>query len=187
MNSKLGLNLNVNYQVLDKDGNVKKIFQPYTAISWLIKKGYLSPKIPQIPYLLGLWSDKLSLSNLVTDAGKAGVASRIGGADSEAAFTYIAVGTGTTAANAADTTLETELATSGLSRAAGTASRTTTDVTNDTATLSKSFSVTGTQAVTESGILNAASTGVLLARQTFAAVNVVNGDTLVITWNIDVD
>ena len=63
-----------------------------------------------------------------------------------------------------------------MSRAAGTASRSTTDVTNDTAELTKTFSVTGTVAVTESGALNAASAGVLLARQVFSAVNVVNGD-----------
>jgi hypothetical protein len=63
----------------------------------------------------------------------------------------------------------------------------TTDVTNDTAQLVYTFTVTGTAAVTESGVFNAASSGVLLARQVFSAINVVNGDSLQITWKFDVD
>ena len=135
----------------------------------------------------GKLKDKRKISNLITNAGFAGMASRCNGNGAEAAFTYIAVGTGTTAADVTDTTLETELAASGLSRAAGTASRTTTDVTNDTATLSKTFSVTGTVAVTEAGCLNAASAGTLLSRQVFTAVNVVDGDSFQVTWNYDFD
>ena len=104
-----------------------------------------------------------------------------------AAFTYLAVGIGTTAADAADTALESEIVDSGLERAAATCSRVTTDVTNDTAQLLKSWSVTGTKAVTEAGALNAASTGTLLGRQVFSAINVVSGDTLQITYKFDVD
>ena len=178
---------NVNVQVFDKDGNAKSVFNPNKFFAFLLNKGVVKPTFPKIPFLLGQWDDHMFISNLVTNAGKAGVASRINGDGSEAAFTYIGVGTGTTAANAADTTLEAEISDSGLSRAAGTASRVTTDVTNDTAQLLKAFSVTGTKAVTESGVLNAATSGVLLARQVFTAINVVNGDTLQITWQFDVD
>jgi len=124
------------------------------------------------------------VKNLITSAGKAGLASRIGGSGGEAAFTYLAVGTGTTAANIADTTLQTELATSGLSRVNATASRVTTTVTNDTAQLLTTFAVTGTQAVTECGILNASSVGTLLCRQVFSAINVVNTDNLQITYKV---
>lgn len=124
------------------------------------------------------------IQNLITNAGLAGLASRINGDGSEAAFTYLAVGTGTTAANATDTTLETEIVDSGLARAAGTASRTTTTQTNDTARLTKTFSVTGTKAVTEIGILNAGSSGTLLCRQVFTAVNVQNGDSLAVTYDV---
>ena len=191
MNQKLGTKVNVTYQVKDKDGNIKPIFQPNALYDLGLKKGFLSPfayqKLGFLSFLLGGWASKMALHNLVTSAGMAGVASRINGDGAEAAFTYIAVGTGTTAADADDTTLETETAASGLSRAAATASRTTTDVTNDTATLVKTFSVTGTVAVTESGVLNAASNGVLLARRVFSAVNVVNTDSLMVTWNFDVD
>ena len=125
-----------------------------------------------------------TIRNLITNAGFAAVASRINGSGSEAQFDYIAVGTGTTAAAVGDTTLETELSSDGLSRALGTTSRVTTSVTNDTAQIEKTFTVTGTQAVTEAGILNAASSGTLLAHQVFSAINVDNGDSLLIRWKI---
>lgn len=191
--ARVGMTENVEYVLRDKFGNIKPIFQENSFLRFLLKHGLISPLWINKWYsafvspFFGFWAQKRLVSNLVTDAGKAGVASRINGDGSEAAFTYIAVGTGTTAANAADTTLETELAASGLSRAAATVSRVTTDVTNDSARLTKTFSVTGTVAVTESGVLNAASTGVLLARQVFSAVNVVNGDSLAVTWTIDCD
>src|SRR3989338_3066540 len=70
---------------------------------------------------------------------------------------------------------------------AGVASRVTTDVTNDTAQLVLTFNFTASFAVTESGVLNAASVGVLLARQTFSAINVANGDSLQVTWKFDID
>lgn len=185
--AKVGRNLNVGYELRDKDGKIKPLFQTNALFSWLIKKGIVSPLAPKIPFLMGMWSNQFNVANLITNAGMAGIASRINGDGSEAAFTYIAVGTGTTAANATDTTLETEITDSGLERAAGTASRVTTDVTNDTAQLTKTFTVTGSKAVTESGVLNAGASGVLLCHQIFTAINVVSGDSLQVTWKIDVD
>lgn len=132
----------------------------------------------------GRVKDVRYVKNLVVSAGKAGVASRINGAGSEAVFDYIAIGTGTTAAAAGNTTLETEITTNGGERTQGTASRITTSVTNDTAQVQKTFTFTGSFAVTEAGLLNAASSGTLLSRQTFSAVNVVSGDSLQITWKI---
>lgn len=138
----------------------------------------------RIPGLTGFYANKRVIRNLVTDAGRAGVASRINGSGGEAAFTWIAMGTGTNAAANGDTTLQTESSTSGLSRANSTASRVTTTVTNDTAQLVNTFTITGTVAVTESGVLNASSVGTLLCRQTFSAINVVNGDSLQVTWKV---
>lgn len=201
------LKLNVAYELRDAQGNLKKIFVENklgTAVLRFMRKiapnpidangqvkagvlNYFSAYGFRVPFLTGNWYGHAVRSNLVTDAGKAGVASRINGSGAEAAFTYIAVGTGATAANASDTTLQTETATSGLSRVNATASRVTTDVTNDTARLTTTFSVSGTVAVTESGVFNASSSGVLLCRQVFSAINVVNGDSLQITWNVDVD
>lgn len=197
---------NVSYQLCDKKGNVKPLFSINKLGEKILKiarKGYnlynedgtikkglranLAMYGLRVPFITGNWTKELSVSNLVTNAGMAGVASRINGDGAEAAFTYIGLGTGTTAANVTDTTLETEITTGGGERASATASRTTTDVTNDTATLIKTFSFTSSFAVTESGVLNAASSGVLLCRQVFSAINVANGDSLQVTWDIDVD
>jgi hypothetical protein len=186
---KIPVELNVEYQLRDKNGNVKPLFHENALCRFLISRNFLSPLWVNSRFaaflspFLGVWSTApLNIANLVTSAGKAGVASRINGSGGEAAFTYIAMGTGTNAAAAGDTTLQTELAASGLSRANATASRVTTTVTNDTAQLVQTFTVTGTVAVTESGVLNAGSSGTLLARQVFSAINVVNGDSLQITW-----
>src|SRR5690242_11346192 len=118
---------------------------------------------------VGRIKESREIRNLVVNAGKAGMASRINGAGSEAAFTFIAIGTGTTAAAATDKTLVTEITTGGGARAAATASRVTTSVTNDTAQDVVTFSFTSSFAVTESGVLNASSAGTLLARQVFSA------------------
>lgn len=130
--------------------------------------------------------DTRDYHNLVPSAGKAGAASRINGADSEAAFTYIAIGTGTNAAAAGDTTLQTEITTGGGQRGSATCTRTTVTVTNDTAQLVKTFTFTSSFAVTESGVLNAASAGTLLARRVFSAINVANTDSLQTTWRITI-
>ncbi len=123
------------------------------------------------------------VKNLITNAGLAGAANRLGGIGT-AAFTYIALGTGATAANATDTTLQTELAVSGLSRVNATVSAVTTTATNDTLQLANTFTVTGTAAITEAGILNAGAGGTLLSRLVFSAVNVINGDSLTVTYKI---
>jgi len=205
--ARFRLGMNVEYTLRDKDGKIKPLFVENKLGKKLLAifrehnphpidaQGQVKPGLMnhlaayglRIPGITGSWMTSRKISNLITTAGKAGIASRINGAGSEAAFTYIAVGTGTTAANVADTTLETETAASGLSRAAATASRVTTDTTNDSARLAYTFSVSGSVAVTESGVLNAGSSGVLLARQVFSAINVANGDTLAMTWTFDVD
>lgn len=201
--AQLNLKYNVEYQLRDKDGNIKQLFQENKLNRMIfsffrkfvkpiskegqVKKGlfnYLAAYGLRIPGITGNWQDKIVIANLITSAGKAGAASRVNGSGSEAAFTYIEVGTGTTAADVANTTLETAITDSGLARVNATASRVTTTVTNDTAQLTTTFSVSGTKAITESGLLNAASTGVLLCRQVFTAINVVSGDSLTITWKI---
>jgi hypothetical protein len=175
---------NVTYRLIGSNGKSKTLFQPNKLGKMFFKAFRFLPKIP---LLFGFNSYSLLVSNLVTNAGVAGVASRVNGNGAEAAFTYIAIGTGTAAAAATDTTLGTEITTNGGERGSATATRTTTDVSNDTATLVKTFTFTGSFAVTESGVLNAASAGTMLARQVFSAINVVSGDSLQITWNFDID
>lgn len=183
--ARFQLKENVSYTLRDHSGAIKPLFTFNDLGMDLYAKGLISAQDRSPEH--GFWSEQMRISNLITTAGKALVAGRINGSGSPAAATYIAVGTGTTAAAVGDTALETELATSGLSRAAASVSLVTTDTTNDTAQLVVTFTVTGTAAVTESGALNAASTGTLLARQVFSAINVVNGDSLQITWKFDVD
>jgi hypothetical protein len=187
--SRTSVRENVEYVLRDKDGNIKPLFQDNALCVWLMENSYLSPLwinqwyAPLLMPFLGHWATSKQVSNLITNAGRGLISGLINGSGSPAAATYIAVGTGTTAA-AGDTTLQTESSTSGLSRAAGTVSLVTTSVTNDTAQVTKTFSVTGTVAVTEAGLLNASSNGTLLCRQVFSAVNVVNTDSLQITWKV---
>lgn len=138
----------------------------------------------QIPVLFGFWTTKAISRNLITNVGLAIAAGQLNGVTT-APVTAIALGTGTTAANASDTALETEITDSGGQRGAATTSRVTTTVTNDTSQWVKTFNFTGTKAVTEEGLLdNNTSGGNLLARQVFSAVNVVNGDSLQITHKV---
>lgn len=118
--------------------------------------------------------------NLITSAGKAAVAARIGGV-AEDAFTYLAVGTGTTGPVIGNTTLEAEITTGGLERAAATVTRETTTVANDTLQLVYTWTATAAHAVTEYGSFNDAAAGDLLARSVFAVINVANTDQLKLT------
>ena len=136
----------------------------------------------------GILIEVVETPNALTNTGFAEVAGLINSdqSASHTAWDYIAVGTGTTAATATDTQLETEETENSLGRSAGTGTRVTTTVSNDTSQIVKSFSVSGSVAVTESGVLNAGAAGVLLCRQTFSAINVADGDTLQITWKVKV-
>lgn len=187
MDARIGIKLNVSYELRDKNGKLKSLFQENAFAKFLMKYGILSPHFVKIPFLLGNYTTQKKVSNMVTNAGKAAVAGLIIATGYTDAFDYIEVGTGTTAAALTDTTLETAITDSGLARVLATLSRVTTDVTNDTAQLTTTFSVSGTKAVTESGVFGASSAGTMLARQVFSAINVVSGDSLTITWKIDVD
>ena len=121
------------------------------------------------------------MENVITNNGKASVAALILADVSETPYDYIAIGTGTTAASASDTALETE-----THRAAATGSRTTTNVTNDTAQLQATFNFSASYSITESGVFNASTGGTMLCRQTFSAINVSAGDSLQVTWKITV-
>lgn len=185
--SKFGLKENVEYELRNSEGNIKPLFKANKMYSWLMKKGYASRNI--VSPFFGKFVDKMVISNLITTVGVAGIAARINGSGTPAAFVYIALGTGTTGAADANTQLEAEITTAGGGRASSTASVQTTDTAGDTAQLVNTFSFTtgASFAITESGVLNAASTGTLLARQVFSAINVASGDSLQVTWKFDVD
>ena len=95
--------------------------------------------------------------------------------------TAIAIGIGT----GGTTALNSESTTNGAQRGAATITNTTTTTTNDTEQWVKTFSLTGSFAFTEEGILdNNTSGGNLVAYQTYSAVNVVSGDSFQITHKI---
>ena len=124
------------------------------------------------------------IKNTITNAGLAVISGLVGNTGSQTAFTYLAVGTSSTAPAASQTTLGGEISTNGLGRAAATVSRVTTTQTNDTLRLLKAFAVSGTSTVEEAGMFNASSSGVMLNRALTATKPVVNGDTLTVTYDV---
>lgn len=121
--------------------------------------------------------------NIITTAGVAQMALLAGDATA-VPFTYLAVGTSTTAVAGSQTALVAEITDSGLARAAATVSRVTTTSTNDTLQLYKEFSVTGSKTVEEAGVFNDATTGTMLARALTTSKSVINGDLLQITYKV---
>lgn len=126
----------------------------------------------------GQVKEEVEVKNLVVTTGKNFIASRIKDATATA-MSHMAVGSGTTAAAAGDTTLGTELGRVAL------ASTTVTD--NNVAYVATFPAGTGTGAVTEAGLLNAGSAGTLLCRTVFPVINKGAADTLGITWTVSVN
>lgn len=125
--------------------------------------------------------------NLVTSVGKAAIAALVGNTGSVPAFTYLALGTSSTAAAIGDTALGAEITDTGLTRTSAAISRTTTTVTNDTLNLVVTFTSTGAKTVQEIGILNntlASGTSILLARKLTGAITVANTDQIVATYTV---
>jgi hypothetical protein len=107
--------------------------------------------------------------NVVTDAGIGAVVRLVFAGLTEDKFGYLAIGTGTTPESPSDTALQSE-----LKRKAASVTQMTTAITGDTAKLEAEFSsadgLTGTATISESGIFNAATGGILLARKTFPGI-----------------
>ena len=117
------------------------------------------------------------VNNLVVTDGKEYVASRMKDATTTA-MSHMAIGSGSTAAAAGDSSLGTEL---------GRVALTSTSVSGAVVTYTATFGAgTGTGAVTEAGILNASSSGDLLCRTVFSVVNKGASDSMTITWTVTV-
>jgi len=115
------------------------------------------------------------IPNLVVTAGKGYVASRMKD-DSASAMSHMAVGTDNSAAAAGDTALGTE---------SGRVALTSTTVSNNVITYVATFPAgTATATLVEAGVFNASSSGTLLCRTVFAAVNKASSDAMTITWAI---
>jgi hypothetical protein len=125
----------------------------------------------------GQLKDERNIKNVVVTVGKTYLATWIAAATQASAFMpYIALGTNTTAATAADTTLGTETGT----RVSGTITSST-NVWQNSATFAAGVS---TGAITESGLFSAASTGTMFAHQVFSVINKGAGDSLLVTWSV---
>lgn len=124
------------------------------------------------------------LYNTTTNVGFAVLAGLAGAVDAQTAFTYLAVGTDSTAESAAHTALIAEITNTGLARAAATVSRVTTTQTNDTLQLYKVWTATGTKVIEEIGVFNAASAGVMAGRKLTTTKTVNNTETLTATYQI---
>jgi len=121
--------------------------------------------------------------NLVVSTGLAYIASRM--KDTAAAvMSHMAIGAGTIAAAAADTSLGTQLNTRVT---IDTTTIVTTTAANDSVQYVATFAAgQSTGAVTEAGIFNASTAGSMLCRTVFPVINKGELDTLVITWKVTV-
>jgi len=120
----------------------------------------------------------------ITAAGLKAVAGLILSDVAVDGFDWLAIGTGTTPFDKAQTALVAE-----THREAGTGTRTTTTETDDTAQLVATFGgYSGAEAITEIGMFNAASGGDMLMRQVFDPLNVnwSAGDSIEVTVRIQV-
>lgn len=119
------------------------------------------------------------IKNLVVNAGLAYVISRMVGT-AKAVMSHMALGSGTTAAAAGNTDLESIL---GSREALD--STTISGSNNEKVVYVASFEAgDATGAVTEAGIFNASSSGDMLCRTVFAVVNKGANDSLTVTWTI---
>ena len=116
------------------------------------------------------------VDNLVVTAGKNFVADRM--KNNSTVMGYMAVGTGTTAAAAGNTTLGSESDRNALTS--------TTVTNNEVAYVGTWAAGDASVAITEAGLFSASSGGTMLARTVFSAVNKGASDSLTITWTITV-
>lgn len=155
MNENLKVRGIVSYVLRDKDGNIK---------------------------------EERVVQNQIQNLGLAAFASLIATDNPQSSDTFDWIGIGSGSGQAVtDTTLDTEITTNGGQRRGGadvTATSETTNVANDTVQFVTVFNFTGSLAITEAGIFNASTNGVMCAYQDFGVINVANGDNLQITWKI---
>jgi hypothetical protein len=115
--------------------------------------------------------------NLVVTTGKNFVASRMVGTSSSV-MSHMAIGADSTPAAAGDTALGSELGRVALASSTSLA---------NVVTYTASFPAgTGTGAVVEAGIFNAAVAGTMLCRTVFAVVNKGANDAMSVTWTITI-
>lgn len=124
----------------------------------------------------GSLKESRDIKNVVVTVGKSFLAEWLTTAQLTGFMQYIGLGTGTNAASASDTALQTELST----RVAGMLTFSA-NVWQNQATFGPGVD---TGAITEAGLFSASSGGTLFARQVFPVVNKAAGDSLQLTWQV---
>lgn len=180
MGEKYRFHGHVEYVLRNATGRVKPLWQENRLGRWLrltfgwdVKGfGAFGKRVPC-----------LSIPNTITNVGHAAANGKMSNQGGYGTFTALAIGTGTQGSPATATALSAEITTNGGGRgAAGTITQVTTTVANDTTSLVKAWTFTGSLAITEEGIFdNASSGGNMMAYQSFSAINVVNTDQLTVT------
>ena len=127
--------------------------------------------------ITGAIKQEFTVPNLVVDTGLAYIAGRMKDT-SDAAMTHMAVGTDNTAAAAGNTALGSQLDIQALTS--------TTVTANSVAYVATYAAGTGTGALTEAGIFNAASSGTMLCRTVFAVINKGAADSMTVTWTVTI-
>lgn len=121
---------------------------------------------------------EIHVPNLVVTVGKEFIADRMIGTDSDV-MSHMAIGTSNAGLAAGNTTLAAEIARVTLDSSVRT---------NNSIRYTATFAPgTGTGALVEAGILNAASAGDMLCRTTFSVVNKDAADTLTINWDVTIN
>lgn len=122
--------------------------------------------------------EQRTVKNLVVNAGKELIASRIYGV-AQAPISHMAVGAGTVAVIATDTTMGSQISRVALD---------STTLLSRTLTYIATFPAgVGSGALTEAGLFNHGTSGTMLARTTFAVFNKQATDVLTIEWDVTIN
>lgn len=170
---------NLKVQVVDKDGNVRKI-----------KDYFGGNRLQKLAYAL-VYRNKTTLdlgSGVVTHAGVRLMSQDTGvtaGTATLAAMKYHGSGTGTTAATDLDTALQTAIGTTATAGTNANSDSSPNAVVTSTCTVSYS----ATAAVTEWGLFNQAtlSGATMWDHKVFTAVNVNSGDSIAFTYTLTIN
>jgi hypothetical protein len=118
------------------------------------------------------------VTNLVVATGRNHIADQMSG-KSDGQMSHMALGTSTTAADYSDTALGVEIARVAVTPAQGSAPNL-----NQVVYVGDFPPGTGTGVITEAGIFNAGSSGVMLCRSVFNAKDKGASDSMTITWTL---
>lgn len=126
---------------------------------------------------LGNIKQHMEVPNLIVTVGKNHIAARLQGT-SQSVMSYMAVGSSSTTPTVGDITLGAEITRVALA---------TYTNTNNTVQATATFAAgQGTGTLREAGLLNASTSGTMLAHTTFPAITKSSNDTLSINWTITI-